>query len=40
MFALFPPSSSDTRLTVSAASPAIRLPTAVEPVNAILSTPA
>src|SRR5277367_1179363 len=34
-----PPSSSDTRLTVSVALLLISLPTSVEPVNAILSTP-
>ncbi len=39
MFGLFPPSSSETRFTVSAPMAAMRFPTAVEPVNAILSTP-
>src|ERR1019366_8987646 len=34
-----PPSSSDTRLMVSVALLLISLPTSVEPVNAILSTP-
>src|SRR5208282_1593560 len=35
-----PPSSSDTRLRLSVALLLISLPTSVEPVNAILSTPA
>ena len=36
----FPPSSSETRFTVAAASRMMPWPTAVEPVNAILSTSA
>ncbi len=39
MFALLPPSSSVRRFIVCAAATAIFLPTLVEPVNAILSTP-
>src|SRR3954447_2789087 len=38
MFADFPPSSRNTRFNVSAARAAMRLPTAVEPVNEIMST--
>ena len=38
MLALLPPSSSVTRFTCSAQPAMIRLPTAVEPVNAILRT--
>ena len=38
MLGLLPPSSSDTRLSVPAASRWMSLPTAVEPVKAILST--
>ncbi len=34
-----PPSSSDTRFSVSVAALLIAFPTSVEPVNAILSTP-
>ena len=34
-----PPSSSDTRLSVPAASRMMPLPTSVDPVKAILSTP-
>ena len=36
--ALLPPSSSDTFLTVSAATAMTRLPAAVEPVNETMST--
>ena len=39
MFGDLPPSSSDTRAIRVAAAWAIGLPVAVEPVNAILSTP-
>src|SRR2546423_15692014 len=37
-FGFFPPSSSDTRLSIGPAAPAIHLPTAVEPVNEIVGT--
>ena len=39
MLADLPPSSCDTRLTVSAAALATRMPARVEPVNDIMSTP-
>src|SRR5262245_14815105 len=39
MFGDFPPSSTETRFNVDAASRRMDLPTSVLPVNAILSTP-